>query len=210
MNQAEHHRQIIQERLAAAREAINALGDHDTTIEAIAEAIAASFNANCKVLTCGNGGSAAEALHLAEEFIGRFSADRPPLPAICLNADPTALTCIGNDYGFDQIFSRQCEALAQRGDVLIVLSTSGASANIINALRAARARGAHTIGLLGGNGGQALALCDIALLAPGSDSAAIQECHQVVLHAICNCFEPKREQHLSETSTKTGSRTSST
>ena len=109
---------------------------------------------------------------------------------LCLNADPTALTCIGNDYGFDEVFARQCTALAGPADALIVFSTSGRSTNIIKALQAARDNAATTIGLLGGDGGGAAELCDHVLMAPGSDSASIQECHQVALHAICNCLEP--------------------
>ena len=142
------------------------------------------------MLTCGNGGSAAEALHFAEELVGRFDADRPPLRALCLNADPTALTCIANDYGFEQIFARQCQALAGPEDAFVVFSTSGRSPNIVRALEVARAQGTRTIGLLGGDGGAAAALCDLCLIAPGQDSAAIQEAHQVVLHAVCNCLEP--------------------
>jgi D-sedoheptulose 7-phosphate isomerase len=141
------------------------------------------------ICTCGNGGSAAEALHLAEELIGRYRSDRPPHKAVCLNADPTALTCIANDYGFDRVFSRQCEALLTDRDVLVAFSTSGNSPNIAQALRAAKARGAVTIGLLGRGGGRAAAECDLALTVPADDSAHIQEAHQVALHLICEALE---------------------
>lgn len=181
---------IVHARLEIAARAVDALRMHETMLVAIAKALRDVLDASGTVLTCGNGGSAAEALHLAEEMIGRFDADRPPLRAVCLNADPTALTCIGNDYGYEQIFARQCEALAGTNDALVAFSTSGRSPNIIAALRTARDAGACTIGLLGGDGGDAAALCDLTLMAPGEDAAAIQECHQVALHAICNCLEP--------------------
>ena len=182
---------IVNHRLDAASRAIEALRSNSGTLTGIAEAVCEAVRSGGTIITCGNGGSAAEALHLSEELIGRYEQDRPPIRSICLNADPTALTCIGNDYGFDRIFSRQCEALAGPGDVLVVFSTSGNSENIVQALEAARTRGARTIGLLGRDGGRALTACDLSLLAPGDDSAAIQECHQVALHAICNCLEPR-------------------
>ena len=181
---------IIERRLSAACDALEALRSNPTSLIKIGDVICNAIDRKGTVLTCGNGGSAAEALHLAEELIGRFQEDRPPHRAICLNADPTALTCIANDYGFEEVFARQCQALAGPKDVLVVFSTSGNSANITRALHVARGRGATTIGLLGGDGGEAAACCDHVLLAPGSDSAAIQECHQVALHAICNCLEP--------------------
>ena len=140
-------------------------------------------------IACG-GGSAAEALHFAEELIGRFNQDRPPLRATCLNADTTALTCIGNDYGFEEIYSRQCLGLGRPGDVLAVFSTSGNSENIVRALKTAVENGISTIGFLGKDGGAAAEFCSTVFLAPGEDSASIQESHQVALHAICNCFEP--------------------
>lgn len=192
VNMREHHAEIIAARLKAALETIEALGQHADRITEIADALAETFDAGGTMITCGNGGSAAEALHFAEELIGRFNGDRPPLKAVCLNADATALTCIANDYGFDAIFARQCEALAGPNDALVAFSTSGKSPNVIKALEVAREQGSRTIGLLGGDGGDAAGLCDITLLAPGDDSAAIQEAHQVTLHAICNCFELQR------------------
>ena len=135
-----------------------------------------------QLLTCGNGGSAADALHLAEELVGRYRRERRALPAVCLAADPTALTCIGNDYGFEQIFSRGVEALGRRGDVLVAFSTSGNSANILAALRAARERGVVSILLSGKDGGAAKALSDHALIVPSANTARIQEVHTLVLH----------------------------
>jgi len=135
-----------------------------------------------QVLTCGNGGSAADALHLAEELVGRYRRERRALPGLCLSADVTALTCIGNDYGFEQIFSRGVEALGRKGDVLVAFSTSGNSGNILAALRAARERGVVSILLSGKDGGQARALADHALVVPSANTARIQEVHTLVLH----------------------------
>ena len=139
--------------------------------------------------TAGNGGSAAQALHLAEELIGRYRSDRRPLPAVCLNADPTALTCIANDFGYDSIFSRQCKALLGPKDVLLVLTTSGRSDNLIEALQAARDAGSMTIGLLGRDGGPCRDLCDHPLVVTEEDSAFIQDAHQVLLHMLCELAE---------------------
>ena len=139
--------------------------------------------------TCGNGGSAAQALHFSEELLGRFRADRRPLPSTCLNADPTALTCIANDYGFQSIFSRQAQALLGPGDGLVVFSTSGRSENIINVLNVAAQRGSKRIGFLGGDGGPARDLCDVSVVIEGSDTASIQEAHQTLLHACCELLE---------------------
>ncbi len=181
---------IIQSRIEQAISCTLELREHLSTFASMANIIEESFQAGGKMMTCGNGGSAAEALHFAEELTGRFSSNRPPLPGLCLNADPTALTCISNDFGFDHVFSRQCEAFGCKGDVLVVFSTSGKSKNILMALESARERGIITLGLLGYDGGPAEALCDLSFLSPGTDSAAIQECHQIAMHAICNCFEP--------------------
>jgi D-sedoheptulose 7-phosphate isomerase len=157
-------------------------------IESIGRVVAAGG----KVVTCGNGGSAAEALHLSEELVGRYRSNRPAIPAICLNADPTALTCIANDFGFDAVFARQCEALLAADDVLVVFTTSGRSENLLRALDVARERGATTVGFLGGDGGAALDRCDASVVVPGPDSAAIQEVHQLLMHAVCEQFEPVR------------------
>ncbi len=183
--------EIVDRRLQRACAALESLRSHAGVVAEIAALVVDALHAGGQLLTCGNGGSAAEALHLAEELTGRFEADRPPLRAICLNADPTALTCIANDFGYEEVFARQCRALGGRGDVLLVLSTSGTSPNVVRALEAARELGMRTIGLLGGDGGEARSLCTVGLCCPGDDSASIQECHQVVLHAICNCLEPR-------------------
>jgi D-sedoheptulose 7-phosphate isomerase len=148
-----------------------------------------TLEAGGTIFTAGNGGSAAQAMHLAEELIGRYRSNRAPHRAICLNVDPAAITCIANDFGFEKVFARQCEALLREGDALVVLSTSGTSPNIIAALETARKKGATTIGLLGRTGGTCRDLCDHALLIPSDDSAHIQEAHQAAIHLICEAVE---------------------
>ena len=144
--------------------------------------ILAALRAGHKLLTCGNGGSAADALHLAEELVGRYKIDRRALPAICLNADVTALTCIANDYGYEQIFARQIEALGTPGDVLVGFTTSGNSPNVLAAFSCARQRGVVTILLSGKHGGAAKATCDHEIIVPSQTTARIQEVHTLVLH----------------------------
>ena len=137
-----------------------------------------------KLLVCGNGGSAADAMHLAEELIARFQAERKALAAIAL-LDPTTLTCAANDFGFDHIFSRQVEALGRPGDVLVAISTSGNSANIINAVAAAEAAGVRTVALLGKGGGKLAGRCDVELIAPADTSHRVQEVHELLFHTFC-------------------------
>ena len=151
-------------------------------VSTVSEAILACLRQGGKLLTCGNGGSAADALHLAEELVGRYKIDRRALPAICLNSDVTALTCIGNDYGYDAIFSRQVEALGRRGDVLVGFTTSGNSANVLAAFAAARAHGIITVLLSGKDGGKARTQCDFPIIVPSDTTARIQEVHTLVLH----------------------------
>lgn len=159
-------------------------------ITTIAEMVTSALLNGKKLLTAGNGGSAAAALHLAEELTGRYSrTDRRALPAICLAADGTALTCIANDWDFASVFSRQVEAFAQSGDVLVVFSSSGNSENLIRACQIMRQRGGKVIGLLGKGGGKNMAHCDQALVINSSRTAAIQEAHEVVLHLILEYLE---------------------
>jgi D-sedoheptulose 7-phosphate isomerase len=135
-----------------------------------------------KILTCGNGGSSADALHLAEELVGRYRIERQPLPAMSLCADVTAITCIGNDYGFDQIFSRQVAALSTGGDILVGFSTSGNSENIIKAFKIAQQKGVTTIFLGGKDGGKLRGFCDHEIIVPSDTTARIQEVHTFILH----------------------------
>ena len=156
---------------------------------AIAERIAASLKGGGKVLLAGNGGSAADAQHIAAELVGRFINDRAPLAAIALTTDTSALTAIGNDYGFEQVFERQVRALGRKGDVFIGISTSGRSPNIVAALQAARDLGLVTIGFTRDAQTPMHALCDLTLAVPSEETALIQQIHITAAHAICHLVE---------------------
>ena len=151
--------------------------------------IAEALRAGGKVLTFGNGGSAADAQHLAAELVGRFRRERPGLAALALTTDPSVLTAVGNDYGFDAVFRRQVEALGRPGDVAFAISTSGRSANVLEALVAARARGLLTVGLTGGGGGRLPPLVDFLIDVPHADTPRIQEVHAMVVHVVCQVVE---------------------
>lgn len=159
------------------------------SVSAIAEHLVRSFKSGRKVLLAGNGGSAADAQHIATEFLARFRLDRNPLPALALTTDTSALTAIGNDFGFDQVFERQLRGLGARGDVFIGISTSGRSRNVIAALKAAREIGVTTIGFTGAGKSDMLALCDLVLAAPSEDTAQVQQIHITAAHAICDVVE---------------------
>lgn len=180
---------FIKARIHAAAGVVASLAEQAADIRRVAKAVRSCLAAGGAVYTCGNGGSAAEALHLAEELVGKYRDPRPPLRAACLNADPTALTCIANDFGFEHVFARQISALGRRGDALVVFSTSGASANLVLALEAARAAGVTTIGLLGKDGGACLPKCDHAIVVRSRDTGHIQEAHQVLLHLVLEAVE---------------------
>jgi D-sedoheptulose 7-phosphate isomerase len=180
---------LLADRRARLDQALAAFDARREDAAGVIDAVGRVVRGGGKVVTCGNGGSAAEALHLAEELVGRYRSNRPAIPAICLNADPTALTCIANDFGFDEVFARQCEALLAPEDALVVFTTSGRSPNLLRALDTARERGATTVGFLGGAGGPALERCDASVVVEGPDSAAIQEVHQMLMHAVCEQFE---------------------
>ena len=161
-----------------------------TVIHAIADTITASFRAGHKLLIAGNGGSAADAQHIAGEFLSRLNFDRHPLPAIALTTDSSVLTAIGNDYGFERVFERQVKGLGQKGDVFIAISTSGRSPNIVAALQAAREAGLTTIGFTGTAANGAMqAHCDHYLAAPSAETPQIQQIHIVAAHAICGLVE---------------------
>lgn len=147
------------------------------------------LRAGGKILFCGNGGSAADSQHLAAELTGRFIHDRRPLAAMALSTDTSALTCIGNDYSFDEIFARQVAGLGRSGDVLIGISTSGNSRNVIRAVEEARKLGMQTVGLLGRDGGQLRDLCDHSIVVPSDVTARIQECHILIGHTLCGLIE---------------------
>lgn len=155
----------------------------------LAAAAVATLRAGGSVFWVGNGGSAAEAQHAAAELMGRFLRDRAPLRSMALTVDTSALTAIGNDYGFDEIFARQLRGLARAGDLLIALTTSGRSANVWRAVDAARALGVRTAVLTGAAGQELAACCDLALLVPSLHTARIQEAHLVILHTLCGIVE---------------------
>jgi D-sedoheptulose 7-phosphate isomerase len=142
-----------------------------------------------KILFCGNGGSAADSQHLAAELTGRLSKDRPPIAAIALSTDTSALTCIGNDYSFDEVFARQVVGLGRKNDLLIAISTSGQSVNIVRAVEEARKLGILTVGLLGCSGGIVSQLCKFNIIVPSKNTARIQECHILIGHTICELIE---------------------
>ena len=158
-------------------------------VSASVDIIVAALRNNKKLMICGNGGSAADSQHLAAEFTGRFIKDRPPIAALALSTDTSALTCIGNDYSFADIFSRQLRALGQAEDCLLGISTSGNSQNVIQAVLAAKEMGIKTIGLLGRNGGSLKELCDCAIVVPSEVTARIQEVHILIGHSICGSVE---------------------
>jgi D-sedoheptulose 7-phosphate isomerase len=158
-------------------------------IVAQADDMAERLRRGCRILICGNGGSAADAQHLAAELSGRYVKERRPLAGIALTTDTSALTAIGNDYGFDQVFSRQVEALGRPGDLLIGISTSGNSPNVIRAVTTAREFGLRSLGLLGRDGGRLASLMDEALVVPSTVTARVQEIHQMVYHFWCEALD---------------------
>jgi len=175
----------------ASQVAAAVAGDNSikTTMLAICQVIVGALEANHKVLFAGNGGSAADSQHMAGEFVSRFMFDRPALPAIALTTDSSILTAIGNDYGYEQVFSRQVSALGQPGDVLFVYSTSGNSANVVAALTLAREKGMITVGLTGASGGRMNDYCDHLIRIPSSCVPRIQEGHLLVGHTVCELVE---------------------
>ena len=167
----------------------------DRVLVAVAAEIAAlitrTFRNGGKLLIAGNGGSAADAQHIAAEFVCRFKMDRNPLPAIALTTDTSVLTAAGNDYGFEQVFARQIVALGRPRDCFLALSTSGRSPNVLIALKAAREQGIATVGLTGENGEAMRPICDLLLSAPSPETDLIQQIHMVVAHAVCGIVERK-------------------
>jgi len=176
-------------RSAAALDAVVADAQFRATVEAIAAAVTKALRGNGKLLLAGNGGSAADAQHLAGEFLSRFVSDRQPLPAIALTTDTSVLTAIGNDYGFDHVFERQVRGLGRPGDVFLAISTSGRSRNVLAALRAARAANITTIGFTGKNPGDMAGLCDHCLCAPSAETPIIQQIHIIAGHIVCGLVE---------------------
>jgi D-sedoheptulose 7-phosphate isomerase len=182
----------IAAHLKLSRDAIERAGQDANLLDAarkIADVIAAGLRGGNKLLIVGNGGSAADAQHIAAEIVGRYKKDRPAYAAIALTTDTSALTAIGNDYGFEHVFSRQVEGLGKRGDVLLALTTSGRSPNILSGLKTARQQGLVTIGFTGAKGVGLAASCDHLLVAPSEDTAVIQQIHMAFAHGICEVIE---------------------
>ena len=147
------------------------------------------FKRGNKVIIFGNGGSAADAQHIVAEFIGRFQKERKSLPGISLTTDSSIITSLANDYSYDIVFSRQCESLVSKGDIVIGISTSGKSKNVEEGIKTAKKKGAITIGLLGGDGGTIKNIVDISIVVPSTNTARIQEVHRVIYHIICDIVE---------------------
>jgi D-sedoheptulose 7-phosphate isomerase len=158
-------------------------------ISEIVDIIVKAYGDDNKVVIFGNGGSAADSQHFAAELIGRYKLERKSLPAIALTTDSSIITALGNDYGFEYVFSRQCESIVNTNDVVIAISTSGKSQNVINGVITSKKIGATTIGLLGGNGGNLQQLVDIPLTVSSMDTPRIQEVHRIVIHIICDLVE---------------------
>ena len=182
----------ITEQIARSQQVLHALAADATlhaALQAAAEACIISLRQGGKLLFAGNGGSAADAQHMAGEFVSRFEFDRPGLAAVALTTDTSTLTAIGNDYGFERLFARQVQALGRAGDVLVVYSTSGRSPNILRALETARTQSVVTVGLTGNRGGPMHELCTHLLAVPSPDTPKIQEGHLVLGHILCGLVE---------------------
>lgn len=160
---------------------------HD--IQKITEAVINCYKNGNKILVCGNGGSAADAQHMSGEFLNRFKMERNPWPCIALTTDTSTITAIGNDYSFDDIFSKQVEAHGREGDILIGISTSGKSKNVIKAVETAKKKGMVSIGFLGNDGGNLGKLCDLPLIVNSKDTPRIQESHTLIMHIMCEIVE---------------------
>lgn len=168
---------------------LQALSTLKPQIDQAGQMMLRALKAGKKIIACGNGGSAAEAQHLTTELVGRYFKNRRSLPAVALTSDGTLVTCIGNDYGYDHVFSRQIEGVGQLGDVVVVLTSSGNSANILLALDAAKKLGLETIALLGRGGGKAKGKATCEIIVPGQSGAAAQECHLFLIHHFCDVID---------------------
>ncbi len=182
-------RQVVAEVLAEHERMVAGLAGLERELAEAAAMLTGCLRRGGRILVCGNGGSAADAQHVAAEFSGRFLKERAPWPAQALTVNASALTAIGNDYGFDEVFARQVRAFGRSGDVLIAISTSGNSPNVLRAADAAREAGAGTIALTGSAGGKLRGSCDVTLAVPSSSTPRVQEGHVVLLHLLCQLVE---------------------
>ncbi|HEV7369536.1 MAG TPA: D-sedoheptulose 7-phosphate isomerase [Arenibaculum sp.] len=180
---------VIEDAVLAIAENFRRLAAEASSVARAADLLVGALRGGGKVMFCGNGGSAADAQHLAAELMGRFLRDRAPLAAVALTVDTSALTAIGNDYSFDEVFARQIRGLGRPGDALVAISTSGNSANVLEALAVARAAGIATVGLTGASGGRMAELCDLCIRVPAARTDRIQEMHIAVGHLICGLVE---------------------
>ena len=182
--------EMLEEKIKTLESLLTQLQEKHREIFAVsAKVFAGALKNGNTIFWCGNGGSAAESSHLAVELIGRFKNNRRPLPSVSLNADTSALTCIANDFGYDEIFARQLEGLAKKGDVLVVLSTSGKSENILQVLRKVKELGVTSIALLGKGGGDAVSIADHSIVIDSTETARIQEIHLLIGHTFCEFAE---------------------
>ena len=187
-------RKSIEKSILDSTKIIKNLTNHTKEIEKSIEIISECLKNNKKIIIFGNGGSAADAQHIVAEFIGRFMLERKSLPAISLTSNSSTVTALANDYSYDKIFSRQCEGLVDKGDVIIGISTSGNSKNVKNGLMISKKMGAVTIGLLGSKGGTIGKICDIPIIIDSSSTPRIQEAHRTIYHIICEEVEKEFEK----------------
>lgn len=192
MSSGTHFQHQVRKSIEAsisAKQKILENGDLIAVVSSVVEILIDAFKAGKKVLLFGNGGSAADAQHIAAEFVGRFAFDRAALPALALSVNTSCVTAIGNDYGFDLVFSRQIEALAHSGDVAIGISTSGNSPNVLRAMATAKKMGLHTVGLTGSKGNKLAGAVDHCIGVPSNETPRIQECHILIGHIISELVE---------------------
>jgi len=185
MNHAQDH---FEKSLAALQEAAESVAFQDA-LQASASAMVVALKAGRKIMFAGNGGSAGDAQHIAGEFVSRLNFDRAPLAGLALTTDTSILTAVGNDYGYEEVFSRQVAGLGQGGDVFVAITTSGNSPNILKAIAAAKERGIRVVGMTGAKGGRMAGLCDICLHVPSESTPLIQQVYMVAAHAICGIVE---------------------
>jgi phosphoheptose isomerase len=181
----------FQRSLKSAVETLQGAAGHEPSLLKAADMLEKAFLAGKKLLICGNGGSASDAAHISTEFVCRFKGDRRPYPAMALTTDAGLLTAISNDYAYQEAFARQVKAFGQKGDVLVVISTSGKSRNLLDAIEEARRAGVHTIALLGRQGGFTKGAADLEIIVEGAETARIQETQKFLLHVLCELLEER-------------------
>ena len=182
-------KEIIKNHILEHRSVLDSVMQLDESIEKVANLFISCLDKGGTIFWCGNGGSASDSQHLAGELVGRFVGERKPLKSIALTADSAVMTCIVNDYGYEHIFSRQLEALGSKGDVLVGITTSGNSKNVLNTFKAAKKKGITTVGLLGKGGGKAKSLASESIIVSSNSTARIQEMHILIGHILCDLIE---------------------